>query len=158
MKRYASTVAAAPLVGSEAKGSVRLQGNGERITLPLGGYELKRLRTGLALLARAFLKGGAERILLGAGVGREIASEADVTRFEAEVNEITLLRLGTGHPQGGNAMSTDPKIGVVDPDFRVRGIANVRVCDGSIFPASAGVNPQWTIMALAHCCAKQLGA
>ena len=38
-------------------------------------------------------------------------------------------------------------------DFRVRGIENLRVCDGSVFPAVAGVNPQWTIFALAHLCA-----
>jgi choline dehydrogenase len=53
-------------------------------------------------------------------------------------------------------MSADPAIGVVDSQFRLRGFSNLRVCDGSIFPASAGVNPQWTIMALAHECARAL--
>jgi choline dehydrogenase-like flavoprotein len=49
-------------------------------------------------------------------------------------------------------MSMQP-IGVVSADFRVRGVKNLRVCDGSVFPDSACVNPQWTIMALAEICA-----
>ena len=47
-------------------------------------------------------------------------------------------------------MSADPGIGVIDEQFRLRGFANLRTCDGSIFPDDAGVNPQWTIMALVH--------
>jgi cholesterol oxidase len=69
-----------------------------------------------------------------------------------------LLRFGTGHPQGGNAMSDDPTIGVVEHDFRVRGVDNLRVCDGSVFPDSARVNPQWTILALADRCAAIMDA
>jgi choline dehydrogenase-like flavoprotein len=38
----------------------------------------------------------------------------------------------------------------------VRGVDNLRVCDGSIFPDSSGANPQWTIMALAECCAEAM--
>jgi choline dehydrogenase len=77
-------------------------------------------------------------------------------QIEKDPAKAYLLKLGTGHPQGGNAMSEDPRIGVVDRNFRLRGFSNLRICDGSIFPASAGVNPQWTIMALAHECAKVL--
>ena len=43
--------------------------------------------------------------------------------------------------------------GVVGGDFRVRGLRNLRVCDASIFPDNAGVNPQWTVLALAQLCA-----
>ena len=49
-------------------------------------------------------------------------------------------------------MSTDPALGVVGADFRVRGFSNLRVCDASLFPEVAGVNPQWTVMALADRC------
>jgi choline dehydrogenase-like flavoprotein len=47
-------------------------------------------------------------------------------------------------------MSTDPSMSVVDADFRLRGVSNLRICDASLFPEVAGVNPQWTVMALAH--------
>ena len=53
-------------------------------------------------------------------------------------------------------MSDDPSIGVVGKDFRVKGVDNLRVCDGSVFPMSAAVNPQWTIMAMAHLCAETM--
>ena len=41
-------------------------------------------------------------------------------------------------------------LGVVDPEFRVFGWENLHVCDASVFPTSIGVNPQLTVMALAH--------
>ena len=49
-------------------------------------------------------------------------------------------------------MSDDPKLGVVDAECKVRGVGNLRICDSSTFPMVAGVNPQWTVMAIAdHC-------
>jgi choline dehydrogenase-like flavoprotein len=38
---------------------------------------------------------------------------------------------------------------VVAPDFRVHGAENVFVADASLFPTSLGLNPHWTVMALA---------
>jgi choline dehydrogenase len=90
-----------------------------------------------------------------------VKTEEDLAQLDRDLQDIEkdpakayLLKIGTGHPQGGNAMSADPQIGVIDSEFRLRGFSNLRVCDGSIFPESAGVNPQWTIMALAHECAR----
>jgi choline dehydrogenase-like flavoprotein len=90
---------------------------------------------------------------------------ADANRLHDEIVALArnprhqhLLRIGTGHPQGGNAMSDDPAIAVIDASFHVRGIDNLRVCDGSIFPDSSNVNPQWTIMALADRCAHDMSA
>ena len=64
------------------------------------------------------------------------------------------MTLGTGHPQGGNAVSRDPRKGVVDPSFKVHGFSNLYVCDASVFPSSLTVNPQLTVMGLAHYAAK----
>ena len=41
-------------------------------------------------------------------------------------------------------------MGLVSPDFRVHGYENLYVCDASVFPSSVTVNPQLTVMALAH--------
>ncbi len=97
------------------------------------------------------------------GNGFEMWGPADVALFDREVQKLETnaslrykLKVGTGHPMGGNAMSSDPAIGVVDKDFRVKGLDNLRVCDGSIFPESSGVNPQWTIFALAELCAEKI--
>lgn len=162
MMAYARTVAAAPLVGSEASGRVSLDWLGEpKIELPITGAEIGRLRRGLVLLAGAFLDGNVESALVALGNGRQLKTEADLEQLDRDLGEIErdpskayLLKVGTGHPQGGNAMSADPEIGAIDAEFRLRGFSNLRICDGSIFPESAGVNPQWTIMALAHVCAR----
>jgi choline dehydrogenase-like flavoprotein len=164
MMAYSKTVAASPLVGSEASGSITIDWQGRpAITLPISGSDIGRLRNGLTLLAGAFLAGGVDSALVALGNGRKLQTPADLAQLDKDLLAIQndpskayLLKVGTGHPQGGNAMSSDPQIGVVDDQFRLRGFANLRICDGSIFPASAGVNPQWTIMALAHECARVL--
>ena len=55
-------------------------------------------------------------------------------------------------------MSTNPALGVVDPDFKVYGYDNLFVCDASVFPSSIGVNPQLTVMALAHYAAPSIAS
>jgi cholesterol oxidase len=47
-------------------------------------------------------------------------------------------------------MSRNPALGVVNEKFQVYGYDNLFVCDASVFPSSVGVNPQLTVMALAH--------
>lgn len=158
MLAYARTMTAAPLVGTESQGSITV--NADRcvqIRLPLGQAELKRLRTGTITLARAILQAGDPdlvEIVAGTRLGFSIKSDVDMRRFEQTLTSPTQLRLGTGHPQGGNAMSLDLDRSIVDEQFRVRGIANLRICDASVFPEVAGVNPQWTVMALAHHCGR----
>jgi len=157
MLGYARAVVAAPLVGVEPLGTITLDGKKRtRITLPLA-QDLSRIRRGIATVARAFLASTdlkPTEVVAGTRLGHSIRSEADVQAFTDALTSPALLRLGTGHPQGGNAMSTDPALSVVDEQFRVRGLRNLRVCDASVFPDGAGVNPQWTVMALAHHCGK----
>ena len=164
MMAYSKTVAASPLVGSEASGRVSLDWLGSpTIELPISGSEIGRLRRGLILLAEAFLAGNVEYALVALGNGRKLQTAKDLAQLDKDMQAIEndptkayMLKVGTGHPQGGNAMSNDPQIGVIDQQFRLRGFSNLRICDGSVFPDSAGVNPQWTIMALAHECASVL--
>lgn len=157
MGRYKSTVGAAVLVGTESPGRVSLDGDKVLVDLPIRAPEIEHIRSGLAAVARAFLKGGRagrpSSILIAMNGGREIRSESDVEAFERDLTSLENLTISTAHPQGGNALSDR---GVVDSTFRVRGLRNLRVCDASVFPLSAGVNPQWTVMALAHCCAAQM--
>jgi choline dehydrogenase-like flavoprotein len=55
---------------------------------------------------------------------------------------------GNHHHMGGTRMSTDPATGVVDPDARVHGLANLFVAGSSVFPGGGSVNPTLTIVAL----------
>jgi choline dehydrogenase-like flavoprotein len=47
-------------------------------------------------------------------------------------------------------------LGVVNADFRVHGFDNLYVCDASVIPSSLQVNPQLTIMGLAHYAATRI--
>lgn len=53
------------------------------------------------------------------------------------------------HLMGGCALGTDARSSVVGPDFKVHGLPNVWAADSSVFPTSPGINPSYTIMALA---------
>ena len=66
-----------------------------------------------------------------------------------DIQDSSDLTLGTGHPQGGNILSRNKKIGVVDEQLRVYGYDNLFISDASVFPTSVGVNPQITVMAFA---------
>ena len=63
----------------------------------------------------------------------------------------SLLGVGaTAHILGGAIIGSDPGTGVADSDQRVFGYRNLRVMDGSVVPENIGVNPSWTITALAE--------
>jgi choline dehydrogenase-like flavoprotein len=150
-------LSASPVIGTQPLGRITLQDDDTVIDLPLAPVDLDRFRRGMRMLVSALI-GNAAPVMVRLGNGRAIATPADVDALDKEMAALTpqdlhLLPLSTAHPQGGNAISEDAAIGVVGADFRVRGIDNLRVCDGSVFPAVAGVNPQWTIYALAHLCA-----
>ncbi len=55
---------------------------------------------------------------------------------------------GEWHQLGTARMSTSERSGVVDPDLRVHGSANVYVAGGAVFPTVGYANPTLTIVAL----------
>ena len=55
----------------------------------------------------------------------------------------------TCHLNGTARMGDDPRTSVVDTNCRTWDIANLWVCDGSVFPTVGGVNPSLTIQAIA---------
>jgi choline dehydrogenase-like flavoprotein len=66
--------------------------------------------------------------------------------------------LGAYHPTGSTRMSHDPKLGVVDEQCRVHGVANLYIGGSSVFPTSGYANPTFTIAALAVRLADRLKA
>jgi choline dehydrogenase-like flavoprotein len=53
------------------------------------------------------------------------------------------------HQCGTNRMGADPKASVVDPNLKAHDLDNLYICDASVLPTSAAVNPSLTIAALA---------
>ena len=64
-----------------------------------------------------------------------IDDPADLGRISAAVRDNSDITIHSSHPQGGNAMSKDPRKGVVDENFALHGRSGVYVCDASVFPA-----------------------
>ena len=90
-------------------------------------------------------------LLLPEGLAGPLPLEPELLRKEvdAAIRDEGDLLLNSSHPQGGNPMSDDERVGVVGTDFRVHGTRNLFVADASVFPTSIHVNPQLTIMAMA---------
>ena len=151
MKRYNRMTCAGILVATEGSARVRRGGlTGREVAYEPSSSDLKKLLDGLILSGEAFFAAGAECVIPSTFEYREFRTVAELKRLPDFVTDSSDITLGTGHPQGGNPISADPRRGVVDPEFRVHGYRNLFVADASVFPSSLGVNPQLTVMALAH--------
>lgn len=56
--------------------------------------------------------------------------------------------VGGKHHMGTTRMADDPKLGVVDRDCRVHGMANLWIAGSSVFPSGGHANPTYTIIQL----------
>ena len=90
----------------------------------LNGEDRERRDRGLNAIRNIFLATGAREII-----------EGD-------------LAIGL-HLMGGCNLGVDPTRSVTGPDFRLHGFDNVYAVDSSLFPNAPGINPSFTIMALA---------
>jgi cholesterol oxidase len=64
--------------------------------------------------------------------------------------EVLFNRSTTAHILGGCPMSEDRAVGLVDPMLRVHGYENMYVVDGSVIQGNIGVNPSFSILAMAE--------
>jgi choline dehydrogenase-like flavoprotein len=154
MRAYGRLMAVGVLVGTDRNATIgTAMTGGPAVHYAPTAADLKKLADGLAELGDILLAAGATRVMLNTWKYREYRQgenaklRQDLQQVIARPGELTL---GTGHPQGGNAISTNPALGVVGSDFRVHGFDNLYVCDASVIPSSLTVNPQLTVMSLAH--------
>ena len=157
MKSYPRLAAVGALVGTDGNARVtRALTNGPGIQYTPTKRDLTTLARGLKMLGEILFAGGANRVMLNSWGYEELTNRGQLDWIDQIALEPGYLALGTGHPQGGNAMSQDPRKGVVGPDFRVHGYDNLYVADASVIPTSLTVNPQLTVMSLAHYAAKRM--
>jgi choline dehydrogenase-like flavoprotein len=129
--------------------------------LSLNEAELERMRRGVAAAATLYFNAGADEILPATQAPlsiRKAQRPQDEQAFLNRVRRSSDLMLSTAHPQGGNAIGKREGTSVVGPEFRPHGIERLYVADASLFPAGCGVNPQMTVMALAHLAAERVMA
>ena len=151
MERYDHMASIGVLVGTKSTGQVKLGGLlGSEIVYEPDREELGHLLEGVVLGGSVFLEGGAQEVMPHTFTYRSYRTRQELETLPDEIQDPEELALGTGHPQGGNAISATRSKGVVNPDFGVYGYKNLHLCDASIFPSSTGVNPQLSIMTLAR--------
>jgi choline dehydrogenase-like flavoprotein len=152
MRRYAHLTATGVLVGTETNGRVkRALTGGPDVDFKPTERDLRRLVQGLKLAGRIYLEAGARRVMPSTFAFHAFETESELERLDEIVTDPSDIQVGTGHPQGGNPLSTSTERGVVDPrSFRVHGTRNLYLCDASAFPTSIAVNPQMTVMSLAE--------
>ena len=160
MKRYPYLASVGVVVGSQSNGAVKpgFRGRGMKLDYVPSEQDLKLMVRGNKVAGRILLAAGATRVMPLTFRSLSYSAPEQLEELDEVVRDNTDIQLHTSHPMGGNAISRDPAKGVVDPNFAVRDAEGVYVCDASVFPAAATVNPQLTVMALADYAAPAIAA
>ncbi len=143
-------------IRAEARGSVRPSWRGQpHVRFSLTQNDLFKIRRGIRVMAEIMLAAGATAVYPGIyGWHDKLSDPAPLARLEQEVPL---------HPKRFNALAThlfgtcrlgsNPQLAVLDPFFQSYTTQGLFVSDASVFPSNTGVNPQTSIIALAHLCA-----
>jgi choline dehydrogenase-like flavoprotein len=159
MTNYPNVGSVGAVVGTRRNGSVwsRLTGN---FSFKPHQDDVELIVKALKRVGRIYFAAGAQRVLPATFRYHSFTTPQQLDEgLDRYAHDRTGLFLNSAHPQGGNVLSADETKGVVDPSsFKVYGFDNLHVCDASVFPSSVTVNPQLTVMALAHYASSRLDA
>jgi len=142
----------------QAEGRVRPLGKSAQISYGLGDEDVFNLRRGLKKIAEIMVAAGAEYIIpniygLPPKISKDQLKLIDQAPLDPRCYTLVLT-----HMFGTCRMGPDPAKSVVGLDFQVHDTKGVFILDSSIFPSNLGVNPQHTIMAVAHVGAKKIAS
>ena len=150
------------LTRDKGEGSVTLDRNGEPvINYVTSVFDRKHLLHGLRTAARAHIAAGAQTLfsLHSKKTRLDVSDDKAVTEQRLREFDALLERNGLGinrimmfsaHQMSTCRMGANPEKSVVNGNCEVHNVKGLFVCDGSVFPASSGVNPMLSIMGLAH--------
>ncbi len=151
MRRYHHTMSITLTVKDDPeKSRIRLKDGRAELDFRESAHDIESFRRCFIYAARGFLAAGARRVFLPLLRPPVIEKPQDVEKLERLSFTYNDLILYSDHTSGGNEFGADASRGVTDEKGRVFGTENVYVADSSLFPAAPGVNPSWTIMALAR--------
>ena len=160
MQHSAHVGAVIALTRDGSGGRVRARRDGGvTIDYTPGVREQALIRRGVAAAVRVHVAAGADEVhtLHASGPRWVRASSASIDAFceriMAEPVAANRCALFSAHQMGTCRMGRDPKTAVCDENGAVFGVRGLYVADASVFPASSGVNPMITVMALAKCVA-----
>ncbi len=126
-----------------------------RVRYELSGFDTGHLREGLRGAARVLAAAGATEIFsvqqpparCHPGAGDWLGGFG--AAMDARGYDRCRMSFITFHQMGSCAMGADPRASVVDERGESHDVRGLYVADASTFPASSGVNPMITIMAIA---------
>jgi choline dehydrogenase-like flavoprotein len=159
MQNYNRMAGVGVLVGTGSTGFVvpALLTRGPDVVYYPSEEDLDKLTNALTIFGEIFFEAGAKEVYAStrsykAYQNRKAvcSSKKDLRNLRELIKDERDILLGTGHPMGGNALAVSPAKGVVGPDFKVFGTRNLYVVDASVFPTATKVNPQLSVMTLAH--------
>lgn len=126
---------------------------------PVASYALhaddgRRLLQSIGHMGRILFAAGAREVLTGVPAHPSVTSPDALDDVVRRIGP-RRLHLSAFHPTGTAALGADGRRSPVRADGRLRGADGVVVADACLLPSSPGVNPQVTIMALAHAVTEQ---
>ncbi|MFO1415432.1 MAG: GMC family oxidoreductase [Burkholderiales bacterium] len=132
-------------------GTVTLRSDGTPLLdYPLNAFVFDGVRRAFLTMAEIQFAAGATRVApvhgMGEGFTTWAAAKAGIAAFDLRP---LVTRVVSAHVMGGAPLGPDPARAVVDPTGRHHQLANLYVCDGSLFPTSIGANPQLSIYGFA---------
>jgi len=156
LSRLAHTSVVGVLLRDREAGRVAVGRDGRpRVHYELSDYDAGHVRLALLGAADVLAAAGAQEIVTlqtpPARVRPGTPNWRDRLMAEADGRGYTRARMSyiSFHQMGSAGMGRDPSGSVVDESGEVHGVRGLYVADGSAFPASSGVNPMITIMAIA---------
>ncbi|MGE0790904.1 MAG: FAD-dependent oxidoreductase [Sandaracinaceae bacterium] len=145
------------MVEDASRGRVR-RGRGGKLAIDydLGDADVHKLHRGICAATEAYLASGAIAVYPALRGFDEVTDAAGLARLRAKEIDAGDLALSAVHPLGTARMGMDPQTSVVGPDHEAHDVPGLFVVDGASVPTALGVNPQITIMAMAHRAAEKL--
>jgi len=143
---------------SLAEGSVRPMGKGASVSFSVCEQDIVNLKKGFRKIAEIMIASGATHLIpnifgLPPRISKDELSLIDNAPLDSKCYTMVMT-----HMFGTCRMGPDKSKSVVGPDFQLHDTKGVFILDSSIFPTHLGVNPQHTIMAVAHVGAKKIAA
>jgi choline dehydrogenase-like flavoprotein len=155
MKRFNQTMTLAVMFRDRPVGRVLSRGFEYALAEEDHPGWLDALRTG----ARIMFAAGARRVFFNSHQPLIIDRVEDVdTALSLDVVSQERIQITSGHPMGGCALGGDRRRDVVDSCGRSWDVDGLYVADSSILPTSLGVNPCYTVYALARYIADKMVA
>lgn len=164
MQHAGCTAALIGLVRDRESGRVRLGRDGRPIVeYRPAAFERRMLQESMVAMTRIHAAAGARRINTTHERGLVLerpADRAELERFCAQLRRLppsdNWAAVFSAHQMGTCRMGAAARDAVCDENGAVWGVRGLFVADGSLFPLASGVNPQLTIMALAHHIAQRI--